>query len=507
MTTLGSGHVERLPSGSLRVSVFGGRDPLTGRQIWHRETVKTEKEAQIALGRLLERADTGRKPDARVTVAELLDRYMETVELDVSTRQTYEGYIRRTILPALGSTEVRKVRGPVLDMLYARLRRCGDVACSGRPFTEHTAFPPLSVTTDRSAAWRQAADQIREAISSGQLAPGAELPSAREMAERYGLRLATAQHALAELASQRLITVQQGRRAVVADSAETGEAPALRQPGTRHDCARSGCRRHVCRPLSAATIRQIHGVLSGAFGAAVRWDWIDRNPAASARLPKARSRPPSSPTPDAVANVIATAQGLGLDLVALYLWLAAVTGARRGELCALQWEDLDLDRSVVHVAFSYLVVPGVKVRKDTKTHQDRYLAIDEVTTALLAERRKLAAEQLAGVGVDLSDSAFVFAHDPLGEAPWDPNWVTKKVAEIARAAGVAMTVKSLRHDSASQLLAGGIDLRNTAARLGHGGGGATTLRHYADPVSEVDRRAAAYLARLTAPRQAEPAGE
>ena len=52
--------------------------------------------------------------------------------------------------------------------------------------------------------------------------------------------------------------------------------------------------------------------------------------------------------------------------------------------------------------------------------------------------------------------------------------------------------------TASQLLAGGIDLRNTAARLGHGGG-ATTLRHYADPVSEVDRRAAAYLAQLTAP--------
>jgi integrase len=51
--------------------------------------------------------------------------------------------------------------------------------------------------------------------------------------------------------------------------------------------------------------------------------------------------------------------------------------------------------------------------------------------------------------------------------------------------------------TASQLLAGGIDLRNTAARLGHGGGGATTLRHYADPVSEVDRCAAAYLAQLT----------
>ena len=34
-----------------------------------------------------------------------------------STRQTYEGYIRRTILPALGLMELRKVRGPVLDTL------------------------------------------------------------------------------------------------------------------------------------------------------------------------------------------------------------------------------------------------------------------------------------------------------------------------------------------------------------------------------------------------------
>ena len=51
--------------------------------------------------------------------------------------------------------------------------------------------------------------------------------------------------------------------------------------------------------------------------------------------------------------------------------------------------------------------------------------------------------------------------------------------------------------TARQLLAAGFDLGNTASRLGHSGGGATTLKHYADPVSEVDRGAAAYLAQLT----------
>ena len=70
--------------------------------------------------------------------------------------------------------------------------------------------------------------------------------------------------------------------------------------------------------------------------------------------------------------------------------------------------------------------------------------------------------------------------------------------DLAAAAGVKLNIKGLRHYTASQLLAARFDLGNTAARLGHGSGGATTLRHYADPVSEVDRRAAAYLAQLTA---------
>jgi integrase len=47
---------------------------------------------------------------------------------------------------------------------------------------------------------------------------------------------------------------------------------------------------------------------------------------------------------------------------------------------------------------------------------------------------------------------------------------------------VELDIKGRRHYTASQLLVGGFDVRNTAARLGHSGGGATTLRHYADPV-------------------------
>jgi integrase len=171
---------------------------------------------------------------------------------------------------------------------------------------------------------------------------------------------------------------------------------------------------------------------------------------------------------------------------------------RRGELCGLQIRDVDLDGGLVHVAFNYAVRGGQRVRKVTKTHQDRWLAIDQGTCALIASYLGEIRAELAAVGVGLPDDAFLFSDDPAHSRPWNPDWATHKVAEAAVVAGVKLDIKGGRHYTASQLLAGGFDLRNTAARLGHSGGGATTLRHYADPVPEVDRRAAAYLAKLTA---------
>jgi integrase len=104
----------------------------------------------------------------------------------------------------------------------------------------------------------------------------------------------------------------------------------------------------------------------------------------------------------------------------------------------------------------------------------------------------------ATVGVELREDAYLFSNDPAHSGRGNPNWATHKVAEAAAAAGVKLDIKGGRHYTASQLLAGGFGLRNTVARFGHSGGGATTLRHYADPVPEVARRGAAYLAKLTA---------
>jgi integrase len=125
-----------------------------------------------------------------------------------------------------------------------------------------------------------------------------------------------------------------------------------------------------------------------------------------------------------------------------------VTGVRRGELCGLQIRDIDLDRALVHVAFNYVVLGGQRVRKDTKTHQDRWLAIDPDTCALIANYLNEIRTELAAVGVELRDDAYLFSNDPAHSRPWNPDWAIHKVAEAADAAGVKLDIKGGRHYTA-----------------------------------------------------------
>jgi integrase len=501
MSATTSGHIEQLPSGSYRVAVYIGTDPITRRHLYLRKTAKDLTQAQIVLGKLLEQSLAGKEPESGATVDQLLDQYVPIAEWDLSTRITFEGYIRRTIRPALGHQKVRKVRGPILDMLYGRLKKCSNLACTGRPFTEHRNVPDLRPATDnKQLAWQEVAGKLREAIRTGILPPGSPLPSVRELAELQGIRRSTAQHALTELAGEGLISIQQGRSSIVAgEPAEDQAEPGIRlwRPGPGHDCALAGCRRHACTPMKPGSIHQVHSILSGAFDAAKRWGWADENATDSAKPPTVVTAKRPATSPAEVGAVIAQAREADRLLVALYIWLAAITGARRGELCAIQVRDIDLDHGNVHVAFNYMVKGGQKVRKDTKTHQDRWNGLDPVTCAFIREAIDAAEARLAAVGLQLPKDAYLFSNDPAHGRPWNPDWVSHQVSDLADEAGVDLNIKKLRHYTASQLLAARFDLQNTAARLGHGGGGATTLKHYADPISEVDRRAAAYLAELT----------
>jgi hypothetical protein len=112
------------------------------------------------------------------------------------------------IKPTLGHLQVRKIRGPLLDLLYAQLRRCSSPGCTGKRFIEHRNVPLLAIDPDsRRPAWQQVVEAIGNAIRSGMLAAGEPLPLVREMSALQDVPVATLQHALAVLADEGLVVV------------------------------------------------------------------------------------------------------------------------------------------------------------------------------------------------------------------------------------------------------------------------------------------------------------
>ncbi|HEY4021097.1 MAG TPA: site-specific integrase, partial [Pseudonocardiaceae bacterium] len=142
-----------------------------------------------------------------------------------------------------------------------------------------------------------------------------------------------------------------------------------------HDCEARKCRPHVCHPMAASTVRQVHAVISGALSAAVRWDWIATNPARGAHRPKQKPPQPDPPSPSEAARLVDGAFAVDDDWGTL-VWLVMTTGMRRGEVCALRWSRLDLELGTVDVRRSYRLRYGVGTEKDTKTHQMRLIALD-----------------------------------------------------------------------------------------------------------------------------------
>jgi hypothetical protein len=93
----------------------------------------------------------------------------------------------------------------------------------------------------------------------------------------------------------------------------------------------------------------------------------------------------------------------------------------------------------------------------------------------------------------LPEDAFVFSGDPAGSRFLAPGSVSQRYDRLAARLKIETTLHKLRHYSATELILAGVDVRTVGGRLGHGSGGATTLRVYAAFVSEADQRAAGTL--------------
>jgi integrase len=193
---------------------------------------------------------------------------------------------------------------------------------------------------------------------------------------------------------------------------------------------------------------------------------IASNPAAKADKPSQRKGRRTAPPDEVLAALIRAAQG---DLLC-YLRLSAVTGARRGQLVALRWSDLDLERGTVTFTRAHVVVKGGVAEKGTKTNHDYGVALDPGTVDLLKVHRVRCAERALAAGVGLRAEGFVFAraNAPDGSEAWHPDGATQRFDRLrARVPGGAdVTLHQLRHWMATSMFEAGFDPVAVAARGG-----------------------------------------
>ncbi len=265
---------------------------------------------------------------------------------------------------------------------------------------------------------------------------------------------------------------------------------------------------HTCRPLSTSTTRKVHYIIRGALERAVRWRHLGVNKAAMAVAPSPEHTEPDPPSPDEAARLLNAAWSD--PEWGLLIWLTMLTGPRRGEVSALRWRHLDFERRILHVHRSNAYTKAGLKEKHTKTGQQRKIALDTHTMGLLADHREVWIRRCKVLDCAPSPDAFIFSPAPDGMAPHLPRAISQRYRRLAIRLELRSTrIHALRHYSATELIAAGVDIRTVAGRLGHGSGGATTLKVYAGWVDEADRRAADTIATIVprpVPAPAAPRG-
>jgi integrase len=246
------------------------------------------------------------------------------------------------------------------------------------------------------------------------------------------------------------------------------------------------------RSLSAQSVHHVHALIRRLLNQALKWGWIFTNPALNASPPRVDRVELEVPDVETVTQIIKFAEKRNPD-IACFLRLAAVTGARRGELCAIRWRDFD---KIGALSIKHSIVDGRNdelIEKGTKTHASRKVMIDPLTMRVVNSQRERCEERSKACGRKLSRNSFVFASSLDGSAPWRPHRVTLAFKRLCDELGISgVRLHDFRHFTATQMLASGVPVKTVSVRLGHANA-AMTLNVYAHALKSSDTEAAHLL--------------
>jgi len=245
--------------------------------------------------------------------------------------------------------------------------------------------------------------------------------------------------------------------------------------------------------LAPKTILEHHRVISKILATAVRWDMLEKNVAEKADPPKVPYKEMSYLNETEIRELINLLNDAPIQYKTM-IDLLIFTGMRRGELCGLEWKDIDFENHTMHIRRSsqYLGNGGQMLTKEPKTRSGiRKFVLSESMCRLLKEYRKWQCERKLSLGDQWEDTDRLFT--TWNGKPIHPDTVTGWFAKFLTANGLRkVTLHSLRHTNATLMIAEGVDVCTVSKRLGHANT-STTLNIYAHALKSKDTEAAEKL--------------
>ncbi|RWN28898.1 site-specific integrase [Mesorhizobium sp.] len=217
--------------------------------------------------------------------------------------------------------------------------------------------------------------------------------------------------------------------------------------------------------LAAQTVQHIHRLLSQILSSAVKARKLRQSPMLAVQTtPKVRREEIQVLDDAELGALLKHLKGRSIYMPVM---MAASTGMRRGEVLALRWKDLDLDRATLQVAQVVEQTKAGITFKEPKTDRSRRtIALPARLILELRQHRKEQAELRLRLGLGKSNSDLAF---PTWEGNVrSPRPFSKEFAREAGAAGVAhVTFHGLRHTHITHLLRSGVPVHVVSARAGH----------------------------------------
>lgn len=238
--------------------------------------------------------------------------------------------------------------------------------------------------------------------------------------------------------------------------------------------------------LAVGTIQLNHAIISGALAQGVKWGWLRESPARSASPPTERKvERETLPVAD-VLELVRAVESDDVDMATL-MWIAVITGARRGELIGLRWSDVDWDDQSIRIARSLVPAQhGGHREGPPKGGRARTVALGAPGVAVLALYREIQTERFGS-----APDGPLLSYD--GQRPMRAKAVSDYFTALSRRLGVKANLHELRHFHASELMRNNVDPMAVRDRMGHSSIAITD--QYSHGSSAGDRAAAAAIGR------------